>query len=506
MGRLAEPGTDHVHNVELRSDWVLSVLLALAGPPPYAARIGVTQMRRSTKVAVVLLGCFAGCGDDGSDTGGNAAAGSAAASTGGTSGAAGIAGSAGMAGVAGAAGTGGLGGAAGTAGTSGSGGAAGMAGTSGSGGAGGAAGTAGAGGAAGSAGTGGSAGAAGGAVVRVHYDTGVGNSITLRGSNAPLNWTTGAPCTWTAGHVWECGPFDFTAMTAFKPLVNDATWAPGYNYLVDPGEHPDIFPLFFDSSGELEIIDDFPSTALGNTRSVAVFLPPGYDENLAKTYPILIMHDGQNLFDAATSAFGVEWQVDEALTDLVFGNGIVEPIIVAPYNTADRIDEYTPTFDADVGGGGNGDLYLDFIVDELLPWVRTNYRTEGTKVGMAGSSLGGLITLYGCWTRPTQFDRCGVFSPSLWWDNQALLSQIASDPAPPQGLRIYLDSGDSGPSNDGMTDTITLRDVLVTDGWTIGDDLLYVLGVGQQHNESAWAARAPGALEFLYHDPRRAPQ
>jgi predicted alpha/beta superfamily hydrolase len=104
------------------------------------------------------------------------------------------------------------------------------------------------------------------------------------------------------------------------------------------------------------------------------------------------------------------------------------------------------------------------------------------------------------------FDRCGALSPSFWWDERELLERVreGGSTADDLGLRIYLDSGDSGPSSDGMADTAEMRDVLIEKGFVLEETLRYVLGVGDTHTESAWRSRAPGALGFLYRDPDRA--
>ncbi|MBE7452080.1 MAG: alpha/beta hydrolase [Kofleriaceae bacterium] len=339
--------------------------------------------------------------------------------------------------------------------------------------------------------------------LRVHYDTGLGNRISVRGDGAGLAWTQGQDCTWSTGNVWVC---EVPAVAAFewKPLFNDATWAPGANWRAQPGATVDVYPHFFASSGRIVAHRGFAAAAVDD-RDVLVYLPPGYDENPLETYPVVFMHDGQNLFDAATAFGGVEWRIDEAMDALAGGGGIREAIIVGVYNTASRIHDYTPTVDGSIGSGGGADAYLDFLADELRPFIAATYRVAPGRVGLAGSSLGGLVSLYGCWQRPTVFDRCGVFSPSLWWDEGYLPALVAADPATAadKPLTIYLDSGDSGASNDGMAATAAMRDLLVSKGWVLDASLRYVLGEGHAHNETAWAARAPAALAFLLDDPDR---
>jgi predicted alpha/beta superfamily hydrolase len=342
--------------------------------------------------------------------------------------------------------------------------------------------------------------------VLVHYDVGYGNTLHLRGDDAGLNWSTGMPCTWGAGNVWSCVLEGGDGAIALKPLHNDSTWARGWNWRVIAGQSLDIYPYFFSNGGSVEIIRDVASTILGNTRDVAVYLPPSYTENPLQSYPILFMQDGQNLFDPSTSFLGVAWEIDGAIDELAAWAGIQEAIVVGPYNSADRTWEYNAT---DAGAPAGADDYLDFLLDELRPIIQSRYRTvaPSSRVGIAGSSFGGNLTLYACWSRPEVFDKCGIFSPALWWDDDALLDMVAADPHGQsiKQLRIYLDSGDSGTSNDGMVRTAELRDLLLAKGWRMDRDFMYVLGEGDAHNETAWQRRAPAALEFLLADPRRAP-
>ena len=129
-------------------------------------------------------------------------------------------------------------------------------------------------------------------------------------------------------------------------------------------------------------------------RDLILYLPPSYSANPDKRYPVLYMHDGQNLFDRATSFGGVEWQVDETFNKLIGEGRVQEAIVVGINNTSGRIDEYTPTQDPGYGGG-DGDSYLDFIEQDVKPYIDANYRTQvGPRTTMMlGSSLGGLIKL-----------------------------------------------------------------------------------------------------------------
>jgi len=271
-----------------------------------------------------------------------------------------------------------------------------------------------------------------------------------------------------------------------------------------------------DYSGEREIYtvvgdirhhEDFPSTALGNTRSVLVYLPPGYEEGEERRYPVLYMHDGQNIFDAATSFIGVEWDVDETLERMI-GQGQVEPLIVVGiYNTSEREFEYTPTQDAGSGKGGGASRYADFIVNELKPYIDATYRTmpEREHTGIMGSSLGGIASLYIAWTHPDVFSRVGAMSTAYWWSNAQILTMLEGVDPPP-GVRVWLDMGTGEDKSDRNKDDVPdiieqhrrARNILMEKGLVIPRQLRYIEDEGAVHNERAWAARFPQAVEFLF--------
>ena len=133
------------------------------------------------------------------------------------------------------------------------------------------------------------------------------------------------------------------------------------------------------------------------------------------------MHDGNNLFDANTAFMGVEWEVDEAAERLIEMDLLHEIIIVGVFNTAARLDEYTPTSSSKMGGG-RGPQYLKFLIDELMPVINQKFNTltGPANTGIMGSSLGGLISLWAGFEHPEVFGRIGSISPSLWWDSNMM--------------------------------------------------------------------------------------
>ena len=248
----------------------------------------------------------------------------------------------------------------------------------------------------------------------------------------------------------------------------------------------------------------FPSKILGNRRDVLVYLPPGYRRFSRKAYPVLYLHDGQNVFDAATAFAGVEWGVDETAERLI-RRKLIEPlIIVAVANMGeDRIHEYAPTrgvIDARAKrkkrSRGLARLYGHFLMDELKPYIDRKYRTRPGRefTGLGGSSLGGLVTLAIGILYPQVFSRLIVMSPSIWWDDFAIYRLVDSiEQRPP--LRIWLDTGTAEP---GWEQARKLCERLIEKGWRVSDDLAYLETEGADHSEGAWAVRVAPALRFLF--------
>jgi predicted alpha/beta superfamily hydrolase len=325
--------------------------------------------------------------------------------------------------------------------------------------------------------------------------------MALRGSVRPLTWERGVQFRRVAEDTWEWTSADLAAPLEWKPLLGDRTWSRGPNYFAAPGTTVEVFPRFETAAGRFtRAFEAVRSTALGNARGVWVYLPPSYAENPAARFPVVYMHDGQNLFDPRAAFGGVTWDVDGAMDGGAEDGTVREAIVVGVENTAARIDEYTPTRDSGVMGGGRGDLYVRFLVDELKPLIDRTYRTlpgrESTAV--MGSSLGGLISLYAGVRRADVFGVVGALSPSTWWDGRVILREVASLPMrPARPLRVYVDSGDAGTARDGVDDTRDLAAALGAAGYAEGSTLRYVVQPGGQHSERFWAMRLPGAMRFL---------
>jgi len=292
----------------------------------------------------------------------------------------------------------------------------------------------------------------------------------------------------------------------FNPLVNDEVWAKGSDYTVKTGQTIDIYPFVFSTKGRY-FKTNFHSPSMNNTRRLAIYLPPSYDENTFKRYPVILFQDGHNLFDTEDSFCGDTWQVDKALDDLSCHGGIKECIIVGVYPIS-REWEYLPTSavpfypsgsEKKVGGGA--DVYLDALLGELKPQVDRGLRTIPDLYGIAGSSYGGILSFYAWVTRP-DFSICGAFSPSLRWDNRVIfeITEKALHNRP-KSHKVYLDCGTNEGGGFKIVEEMAeyLRNVK-----SLGkDQLMCVEGNGQTHSERSWALRTPHALAFLLADPHR---
>jgi predicted alpha/beta superfamily hydrolase len=243
----------------------------------------------------------------------------------------------------------------------------------------------------------------------------------------------------------------------------------------------------------------FASRLIDEKHDFIVYLPQAFNQDPGRFFPVLYLHDGQNLFDPDTSFIqGNYWRVGET-ADAMIASGEVEPlVIVGIYNAGEkRIDEYTPLEDKRLGGG-NADAYGQMVVDELRAFVARRYRTlsGAANCGMGGSSLGGLVTLYLGMRHPDVFGKLAVLSPSVWWRDRVILrfvEQLRGN----TGQRIWLDIG----TNEGrraMPDTRALKQLLIKKGWRTGKDLEYREIQGGKHSEYAWAERVGPMLKFLF--------
>ena len=245
----------------------------------------------------------------------------------------------------------------------------------------------------------------------------------------------------------------------------------------------------------IRVLRDLVSQPLGVKRDIMVCLPPSY-ETSALYYPVLYMHDGQNLFDRGTSYAG-EWRVDDVVATAA-RDGFETIVVGVPNARERRIDEYSAFRDRRLGGG-HGEGYVAWIADVLKPLIDGAFRTrrERAATGMAGSSMGGLISLWAFFARTDVFGFTAALSPALWFARRAFFSWLERQPTV-QG-QLYIDAGtEEGPLV--LADVARLRDVLVERGYRLSRDLRCVLETGGRHDEASWGRRLPGALRFMLAD------
>lgn len=252
-------------------------------------------------------------------------------------------------------------------------------------------------------------------------------------------------------------------------------------------------------SPNVTIIDtDFVIPQLHRTRRLWAYLPPDYKTS-GKRYPVLYMQDGQNLFDEATSAYG-EWGVDEIL-DSLFQKGYPDIIVIGIDNGGDkRITEYDP-YDNQKYGKGEGKKYATFLVNTLKPFIDKHFRTLPNRqnTGIAGSSMGGLISFYTWLKYPNVFGKAGIFSPSFW-----IAPDIKNDihiNSLQKTDQLFFIAGDAE-SQTMVQDMKEVYNELLQQGMPSTNMQLKVVH-DAQHSETYWHEEFPGVFLWLFDTPKK---
>jgi predicted alpha/beta superfamily hydrolase len=232
------------------------------------------------------------------------------------------------------------------------------------------------------------------------------------------------------------------------------------------------------------------SPQLRNRRDVDVYLPKSYARG-RRRYSVVYMHDGQNLSDPST-AFAGTWELDRVLAELA-SRGI-EPIVVGVHNVETRLAEYSPFPDRKHGGGG-ADAYLSFLKDTLKPRIDRTFRTRRTpsRTAIVGSSMGGLVSLYGWFRFPNIFGLAAAMSPALWYGRDRLFDYLEAARVP-RG-RLYVDVGTAEGATT-LADARAFRSLAAAKRLR-GDRFSYVEDRGGRHQEACWSGRLADALTFL---------
>jgi predicted alpha/beta superfamily hydrolase len=257
--------------------------------------------------------------------------------------------------------------------------------------------------------------------------------------------------------------------------------------------------------GDLRL-QEFRSRVFRNVRFLRTWLPPGYDnpQNAGRHYPVLYLNDGQNLFEPSTSFAGVEWGVDETADRLIREGAVPPMIIVGMDNTGkDRLREYMPHRSMHpMLLRVQGRYYPDFLMKEVMPFVERTYRvaTGPENTGLGGSSLGALIALYTATVRPGVIGRLLLESPSLWVSNRQIVKNSRAVRVWPERIFLAAGTAEAGTAEKSRSVVDDLRELgaIVRRAVLSEKRLRVVIKEGAGHNESAWAARFPEALRFLF--------
>lgn len=237
--------------------------------------------------------------------------------------------------------------------------------------------------------------------------------------------------------------------------------------------------IFHTTSKNVHIIDTaFYLPELNEYRRVWIYLPKGYSSTRNR-YPVLYMHDGQNLFDEATSGYG-EWGIDECLDSLI-DKGVSPCIVVGIDNGSNRITEYNP-YDHEKYGKGQGDLYIQSIIRHVKPAVDKRYRTlrDASNTIIAGSSLGGLISMYAAIKYPTVFGSAGIFSPAFWVAPELLV--LSDSLASKVSGRLFFYMG----KKEGEKHLRIMKDYEELLGAKSNSIIYSIVDPNGEHNEKAW--------------------
>ena len=252
-------------------------------------------------------------------------------------------------------------------------------------------------------------------------------------------------------------------------------------------------------TGNIKIHQDFHSRFLPTDRTITVYLPPGYEDDRNRRYPVLYMQDGQNLFDGATSFMaGNEWQMDEKAETLISKNQI-EPLIIVGVSSSGlaRITDFTPPMIGGPKPGGHADLYGRMLVEEIKPFIDAQYRTKAgaADTGLGGMSLGGLVTIYLGFKYPAVFGKLAITSPAAFWNNEMIVGYVRSLPSK-TNQRIYLSVG-TAEQVEFLDSARDLHQVLVDKGWRPGMNFDYFEAPGVNHAPGKHGARVEHMLRFL---------
>lgn len=327
-------------------------------------------------------------------------------------------------------------------------------------------------------------------------------SIGLRGSAPPLSWTETTPPTASLGDrsVFELAIPD-GEMIDIKIVRGNDEWAHGRNYTLHAGDHLHLRPSFEHTTSRL--LPEVTLPAEPWPLKYRVLLPPSYEEQSSRHYPVLYAQDGQALWSSSVDPFGI-WSLDTVIDQLLEIAVMSELIVVGIDTSESRLDKLGPVPDPKYGGG-RGAEHLEAMATVLKPRIDAEFRTRAGRedTALIGSSLGGLFSFFAAWSRPEIFGKAICLSSSFWWANRWMIRDANFAPSPRP--TIYLDSGvglhPDAPAQDGFQHTRAMQRALVRAGYTNGEDLHRLAFPGHVHSTAAWSARVAIPLQLLFPPP-----
>jgi predicted alpha/beta superfamily hydrolase len=291
------------------------------------------------------------------------------------------------------------------------------------------------------------------------------------------------------GNTWTFRVSAVQPFVYFKPcLERDGAchWSVGANHLLLMGEEDQrvCYPFFVNPPyGRFSRLIEFPSTILGRSHRLRVYLPPGYDENTLASHPAIYMQDGQNLFFPDEAFMGRDWQVDETSQTLRAMQAI-EDFVIVGIHSDDRMRDYTePGYE----------LYARSLAEEIVPQAQQRLRVGNHRRfrSVWGSSLGGVVSFFTVWEHPKVFGSAICMS-STFSHRNTLIDRVLDEPF--RDVGFYLDSGWPG---DNYEVTMAMAMALVARGWRYGHNLMHLCFPGAEHNEIAWGMRLHLPMQFL---------
>ncbi len=294
---------------------------------------------------------------------------------------------------------------------------------------------------------------------------------------------------------------------SWRTEAADKNGRPLQNFIIQPGKDTVVSNeiKFWQKNGKIPVSGQVTGQVnihrvLGNDeipdRNLVVWLPQTYAQNPNDSFPVLYMHDGQNIFNPYTALFKVDWQIDEKVDSLIAQEAIEPIIVVGIYSTKDRIREYSQT--------EKGRMYRQFVIDSVKPFIDKNYRTmqDAQHTAVGGSSAGAAASFLLAWENPNIFSTAICMSPAFKIDDIDCVAEVTNFDGKKKDLRFYIDNGGIGiekklqPGIDSMIKSLMLK------GYEENNDLFLHFDSKARHFERDWGERIKIPLEIFYKKPQ----